>query len=84
MIAETLGKFEQTARFEDERRNIIVLCRELAQWQGFTVLQTFQHCVVAHELAEVDVVSFMNRSERSRDNDSDACPSFALCCRFTA
>ena len=60
---EGLGKREEATVFNDELCYRVVLSRELRKRNGFTVLQSLEHGVVAHQLPEVDVVACMDRSK---------------------
>ena len=75
---EGLGKREETTVFNDELCYRVVLSRELRKRNGFTVLQSLEHGVVAHQLPEVDVVAFVNRGKGGGDDDANACPTLAL------
>ena len=81
---ERFGKGEEAPMFHDELRDRVVLSGEFSQGDGFSVLQSLEHAVVAHQLAEVDVVALVNRGKGCGDDDADAGPPFALGGRFTA
>ena len=71
------------ARIEGRPLHTASGLREFSQRDGFTILQSLQHFVVAHDLSEVDVVAFMDRCERGRDDNPHTRPALALCGGFT-
>ena len=70
--------------FNDQLSHGVVLTCELRERNGVAILKALKHGVVAHQLAEVDVVAFVNESKRGCDDDFDARPSLTLCCCFSA
>ena len=81
---EGLGEGEQTTVLHDELRDRIVASGELRKRNRLAVLQAFEHGVVAHQLAEVDVVALVDGRKRGGDDDADAGPAFALRSRLSA
>ena len=69
--------------FDDQLGHGVVLASELRKRYGIALLKAFQHGVVAHQLAEIDVVAFVNGSKRGGDDDLDARPSLTLCSRLS-
>ena len=60
---EGLCKREEATSLKNDLRDFIVLGGECGKFDFFTILQTLEHCMVAHELTEVDVVALMDWSE---------------------
>ena len=81
---QQLGERKQPAALNDQLRDRIVLRGEFGKVDGFASLQAFEHGVVSHQLAEIDVVALVDGGEGSGDDDADAGPSLALCRGFSA
>ena len=69
---------EEAAVLHNELGHRVVLTGEFVERDGLTVLQALEHFMATHQLAEVDVVSFVDGGKGGSDDDADARPTFAL------
>lgn len=69
---------EQAAVLDDEARDGIATRRELLEPDALAGLQAQEHGVVAHELAEIDVVARVDGGEARRYGDANARPALGL------
>src|SRR5207248_10189190 len=75
---EPRAEREQAAALDDVLRDRIVAAREFGEGDALAGLESAQHRVIAHELADVDVVARVNRRERARDREPAAAEHLAL------
>jgi hypothetical protein len=80
---ERRGEREQTSGTDDLLRDGIMAFEERVERNRLSALQPLDHGIGAHERAEVDVVSRMDRRERFGHRELDPRPLFALRRGFT-